>query len=834
VRTELPTGTVTFLFTDVEGSTKLLHELGAERYAEALARHRRLIRAACISHAGVEVDTQGDAFFFAFPTAPGGLRAAGAVTEALASGPIRVRVGLHTGTPLVTDEGYVGPDVHRAARIAASGHGGQVLVSASTATLVEQDGLLDLGEHRLKDLAAPERVYQLGDEDFPSLKSLYRTNLPVPATQFLGRERELDEVVELLAREDARLLTLTGPGGTGKTRLALQAAAEASDRYPDGVWWVPLAALRDPMLILPSVAQALELKEEPGKPLAETLAVALTGKQSLLLLDNVEQLLPGGARELQAFASTVGPMLLVTSRERLQLQGEQVYPVPTLEESDGVALFLARARALEPTFQANGEVAELCSRLDNLPLALELAAARTVVFSAQQLLERLSQRLDLLKGGRDADPRQQTLRATIEWSYDLLDDEEQRLFTCLSVFAGGCSYEAAEEVGGADPDTLQSLLDKSLVRRRDTEHGPRYWMLETILEFAGERVERAEELRSRHAGHYLALAERAEHELKASDQATWLSRLDAEHYNLRAALTFLRDTGAHQEMLRLAGGLHRFWFYRGYLGEGRRWLGEALDCAGGGATPARADALRAAAQLDYRQGAYDEAKSLNKDALSVFRTLGDRVGVGRVLNQLADVAEAEGDLGRAEKLWMKSIDFARHTGDRYDLGIGTANLGSLMLTLGEYKRASELISEALAIFEEVGNKLGAAVALENLGCTAIWERRYRDAVPLLKQSLVLFRELGAPVYLAHALDELGTVAALRGHAATAARLLGAVDRVLAETGGMLAPDTQELHLLALAAIRERLDESSFEAAQAEGGSKTLDEAVDDALEAAYD
>jgi len=454
MRSNLPAGTVTFLFTDVEGSTKLLHELGAEAYAEALAEHRRVIREARARHEGVEVDTQGDAFFLAFPTAPGAIAAAGEMTEAFASGPIQVRIGLHTGTPLLTEEGYVGGDVHRAARIAAAGHGGQVLVSSSTATLVEVE-LVDLGEHRLKDLSAPERIFQLGEGDFPALKSLHRTNLPVPATTFLGRESELAEVLSLLSREDTRLLTLTGPGGTGKTRLALQAAAEASDAFPDGIWWVPLAPVRDPKLVLETAAQAVGSKNG--------LAEHIADKEMLCLFDNFEQVVEAGAELADLLASCPNLDVLVTSRERLRVSGEQTYPVPPLAEPDGVALFSARARAVDPAFVPSEAVSELCLRLDSLPL--ELAAARTALFSPEQLLERLSQRLDLLKGERDADPRQQTLRATIEWSYDLLSEKEQTLYARLSVFAGGCSYEAAELVAGADPDTLQSLLDKSLLRR---------------------------------------------------------------------------------------------------------------------------------------------------------------------------------------------------------------------------------------------------------------------------------------------------------------------------------------------------------------------------------
>ena len=508
---DLPAGTVTFLFTDVEGSTKLLHDLGAEAYADALAEHRRVVRDACALHGGIEVDTQGDAFFVAFPTAPGALAAATAITNGLASGPIRVRIGLHTGTPLVTDEGYVGPDVHRAARIAAAGHAGQTLVSSSTASLVEHDGMRDLGEHRFKDLAAPERVYQLGDEEFPALNSLYRTNLPVPATPFVGRTRELEEVAALLSREDVRVLTLTGPGGTGKTRLALQAAAEASDHYADGITWASLSPLRDPAVLLPAVAQGLELNEEPGKPLAETLAAALAGKRTLLLLDNIEHLLPGAAADVATLRDLGGPKVLVTSRERLRVSGEHAWPVPSLAESDAVELFTARALAVDPSFSTTAATAELCTRLDDLPLAIELAAGRTGLFSTDELLERLSQRLDLLQGDREADPRQQTLRATIEWSYDLLPEDEQRLFRSLSIFVGGCTFEAAEVVCGADADTLQSLIDKSLVRKRASEGGSRYWMLETIREFALERLALAGEtppLQHLHALHYLALAER--------------------------------------------------------------------------------------------------------------------------------------------------------------------------------------------------------------------------------------------------------------------------------------------------------------------------------------
>ena len=380
---DLPTGTVTFLFTDVQGSTKLLHEIGDEAYAQVLSEHHRLCREAWEAHSGVEVDTAGDAFFVAFARASDAVTAAAAAQDALSSEPLRVRMGLHTGQVLVGETGYVGMEVHRAARIAASAHGGQVILSRATAELVELE-LMDLGEHRFKDLAAPERVYQLGEGEFPPLKSLYRTNLPIPASSFLGRERELLELVALLTREDVRLVTLTGPGGTGKTRLALQAAAEASDAFPDGVWWVALASLRDPRMALSAVALAVEVKEEPGRELADLLVERLGGKKALLLLDNAEHLLPDLASELSPLVRDAGtPTWLVTSRERLLIQGEHAYAVPTLEEETGIALFLERAAAAGSPLEATEAVRELCLRLDNLPLALELAAARTVLFSPE-------------------------------------------------------------------------------------------------------------------------------------------------------------------------------------------------------------------------------------------------------------------------------------------------------------------------------------------------------------------------------------------------------------------------------------------------------------------
>jgi predicted ATPase/class 3 adenylate cyclase len=788
VRDDLPTGTVTFLFTDVEGSTKLLHELGAEEYAQALTEHRRIVREACAAQGGVEVDTQGDAFFFAFPTAPGALAAARVITERLGIGPIRLRIGLHTGTPLLMEEGYVGDDVHRAARIAASGHGGQVLVSLSTASLVEQEDLRNLGEHRFKDLTAPESVYQLGEGDFPALKSLYRTNLPVPATLFLGRERELHEVVSLLSAGKVRLLTLTGPGGTGKTRLALQAAADAAERFPDGITWVPLAPLRDPSLLLSTIAQALDVREEPGTPLLAALTGFLEHKKLLVLLDNVEHLLPDAAGDLAHLASTPGPSMLVTSRERLQLQGEQLYPVPTLLESDGVELFIARARALKPGFDGNGAISELCSRLDHLPLALELAAARTTLFSPGQLLERLSQRLDLLKGGRDADPRQQTLRATIEWSYDLLDSDEQRLFRSLSVFAGGCTFEAAEEVCGADPDTLQSLLDKSLLRRLDSELGSRYWMLETVRDYAAEQLAASGELqllRNRHLG-WIAMATFAQARPARNYEPEASAFFRLEHANVRDGLHWAIESGAAESGHRIVEGAWFYWITRGLASEGDDW---AMQVAALPAAPTElyVDALSIAGEFARFRGDYARALPLKERAIAILEDLGpekdsvagllaathtdissvlarlgdlDRAaehaesalairhrlgtphGIAHALGGVADVAERRQAWSEALDIYAESVSLLETVGEPLEAVSSLIGIGSVQRSLGDLGRATEALEDALRRSVESGDRYQHMEAVRLLGLVAADEEDCSRAVRLLSQANEEARDSG--------------------------------------------------------------------------------------------
>jgi predicted ATPase/class 3 adenylate cyclase len=678
---EQPRGTVSFLFSDIEGSTQMLSELGTERYAAALGQHRRLLRAAFAAHAGYEVDYEGDSFFMAFASARDAVSAAAEAQQALAAAAwpggrhMRVRMGIHTGEALVEPPKYVGVDVHRAARIAAAAHGGQIVVSSATAALAP-GGLRDLGEHRFKDLAAPERVWQVGECEFPPLKSLYRTNLPTPATAFVGREEELVAVTELLDRPEVRLVTLTGPGGTGKTRLALQAAAEAAEAFPDGIAWVSLAPLRDPALVGAATARALSVQERPGEPLAEPLRDALAGKRTLLLLDNAEHLLPDVATEIAELAST-GARLLVTSRERLRVAGEHSYSVPSLGEDDARRLFDARARQVDESFRDGPVVGELCLRLDNLPLALELAAARISLFSVEQLLERLSNRLDFLKGGRDADPRQATLRATIDWSHELLDDAERRLFAALAVFVGGCTFEAAEEVAGASPDTLQSLIDKSLVRRREADSGTRYWMLATIRDYAAERFRDlldADELRRCHARFFAMMLERAEPYVRhGPDQQAWCSVVADDYDNIRAAIDFAL---AYEPEVagRIVGHLAFFVWLRGGFAEAAAWVDACLSHALPPMTRTRLH--ECGAIICGRLGDVGRASRHAEEAYRIAAAVGDDRATANALRERAKVAAQRDDPEAVRALYTELEVVADRAGDAWNRAVALNTSGT--------------------------------------------------------------------------------------------------------------------------------------------------------------
>jgi len=820
VQSELPTGTVTFLFTDVEGSTRLLHELGAEDYSRALAEHRRILREAFEANGGIEVDTQGDAFFVAFPTAQGALAAAAEALEGLTSGPIRVRVGIHTGTPYLGEEGYIGVDVHRAARIAACGHGGQVLVSASTAVLAGANVLRDLGEHRLKDLTAPERIYQLGESDFSPLKSLHRTNLPIPATPFLGRERELDEMHELISREDVRLLTLTGPGGTGKTRLALQAAAAVSESHPGGVFWVPLAPLRDPSLVLETACQAVGARNGLAEHVGETA--------TLLLFDNFEHVVEAADDVAGVLAACPRLTLLVTSRERLHITGEQEYPVPSFAPRESVDFFVARAGAVKPNFVGDEAVTEICRRLDDLPLALELAAARVKVLSPRQILGRFEQRLPLLTGGaRDAPARQRTLRATIEWSYELLTDTEKLLFARLAVFRGGCTLEAAEEVTEANVDTLQSLVDKSLLRYS----GERFWMLETIREYATGRLEEFEEaeaLRGCHAQYFLRLAEEAEPHLTGAAQAPWLDRLEAEHDNFRLALDSLRRTGLGAEELELVGALMRFWYVRGYLREGLSRCEEALAAQDDQST-SRLKALFGAGLLAHRLGDYPSAYAFTQERLALARRLEDAEGVASSLIGSGMNAHGLGNSEQAAAAFTEGAELARAGGYTWFLAIALSNLADLSLEQGDYGQARAGFEESLALFRAIGDERKIVENVVGLGIVASREGRREEAEALLREGLEYAEAMVDKELAIWCLGELAVLADAAGKAERAAWLLGAIETLREETGHAAQPDERRAQEQMRSALASELGEEHFAAAVLIGREMTFEQTVAYAL-----
>jgi predicted ATPase/class 3 adenylate cyclase len=813
---ELPSGTVTFLFTDIEGSTRLLDELG-DAYAEALAEHRRQLRAVFERHGGIEVDTQGDAFFVAFPRAGDALAAAAEGQRVLEDGPIRVRMGVHTGEPTVTEEGYVGIDVHRAARIAAAGHGGQLLVSQTTHDLAADGVLRDLGEHRLKDLSAPERLYQLGVDDFPPLRTLHQSNLPVPATPFVGREDELAGVRTTLARREVRLLTLTGAGGSGKTRLALQAAGAAADDYPQGVWWVPLAPVRDAESVFEAAARGLGV----SGPLAESIGQ----RRLLLLLDNFEHVIGAAADLSQLLSACPNLDLLVTSRERLQLGGEHVYPVPVLNRPDARALFVARARAVRPEFEPGPALDELCNRLDDLPLALELAAARTTILTTEQLLARLGQRLDLLRGGRDADLRQQTLRATIEWSYDLLDQNERELFARLSVFDGGCTLEAAEGVCDAGLDGLQSLVDKSLVRLRE---GERFWMLESVREFALERLRESgdeDDVRRRHAEFFLQLAESAHLSAETVDLGQRHDLAIPEQDNLRGAIDQALERGDALLGLRIAVALEQFWVVQD-PNEGRRRLELLLAAAPEAPAPWRARALRTLGGATYIAGDFERGTELHQQSLEEFRSLGDELAAAHLLNRLATEAMRSGDPSRAKRLSDESLETHRRyrspSGEALALGL----LAELAAGEGRLTEAIEVALQSAASAAEVGfvwwqlhqlyHACEWSLALEHLG----------EAEAHGSAALRIAHEIGDRMMTIYLLSLVARCAIEHEDAERAGRLWGAI-----ETEEARAPMGQwEMEREAYAAPLLRRAGAGFERGRALGRTLSLDEAVKQALD----
>ena len=807
-----PSGTVTFVFTDIEGSTALLDDLGAEAYREALADHRRALREAFAAHSGYEVDEAGDGLFYAFASASGAISAVAQAMASLADGRVRSRIGVHTGEPLLDPPKYVGPDVHKAARIMSAAHGGQVLVSGATRELVDAD-LLDLGKHRLKDFGDPISLFQFGADRFPPLRTISNTNLPVPLSSFVGREQEVTEVVSLVRDGAARLVTLAGPGGTGKTRLALEAAGELVSEFGAGVFWIGLAPVRDPALVVDRIAQTLGAKQE--------LAAHIGEKQLLLVLDNLEQVIES-AVELAALLRTCPNLcLLVTSRELLRVDGEVVYQVPALAEPEAVELFCARARIVP-----DDAVAELCGRLDNLPLALELAAARVRVLEPAQILERISQRLDLFSAGRDADPRQQTLRATIAWSYDLLAENEKRLFTRMAVFRRGCTLDTAEHVADADVAGLQSLLDKSLLRRTDE----RFWMLETIREYAHELLEQsgeADAVGRRHADHYLALSERA-YAKRFERGLTWIWRLEAEHDNLRAALDYLQDRDPIRH-LQLAGALGWFWLTRSFFAEGSRRLEDALaSTAEHGPLTARALTFLASADTGTVRSA--PALSRLEQAIALWRTVGDETELTAAQLEHGWALYGEGEKSRAFELFQETLEQARRLGHQALVNRSLAGVCQLLVATGEFERAEPLALELYSSTRDTEDVQNMVSADHYLADCAMQRRDYILSEQHRRSALEITLKTGDVLQQTAEVLGLAITAAGLGRHEDALRLEGAVETKRNELGILHAsPLLQAWRERDLGAARARLGEPRASAAFDEGRAMTWDQAVEFAL-----
>lgn len=839
-----PSGTVTLLFSDIEGSTRLLLELGAERYGEVLEEHRMLLRDCVAAVGGTEVDTQGDAFFVAFPRAEDAARAAVETQRALAEHrwtdgrAVRVRMGMHSTDVHAPEEGYVGIGVHRAARICAAGHGGQVLVSSATAELLRDAdmpfGLVDLGRHALKDLPAPEHLFQLAAEGladrFPPLRSLDHrpSNLPAERTPLIGRARELAEITAAL-RDGTRLLTLTGAGGSGKTRLALAAAAGLLDDYPDGVFHVPLATITDPALVLSAIAETLGLSEGAG----QSLPAYLAPRRILLVVDNVEQVAPAGPDLAALLDAATGVRMLATSREPLHVSVERIMPIEPMPVDDAVSLFAVRASATLPSFVLDDRtrpvVEQICRRLDGLPLAVELAAARINVLAPDAMLARLSDRLKLLTGGaRDQPARHRTLRDTLAWSHDLLTDAERELFACLSVFAGQFGLDAAEEVCGADLDVLASLVDRSLVRRA----GERFEMLATVREYAAERLaerDDADAVRERHAALFESLAERA-YEGRHREPDAMADLLGLDHDDVREALDWLSRTHARR-FGRLVGDLGWFWHVHSHFAEGQARVESALAALPSDAVEERARVLSAATELAAWKGQSAIAQRFGAEAIEAWRALDREIEVGLVLYDLgwAHFFAGEDEAARERLEASLAIHQSRHD----SLLTNRAQLGLLqvLVSIGDVQTVKRIGPEALAMSQALGDRWSEHFAHHFLGDCAVIEGDVAEAERRYRLSLEAAWETGDQVETCYELQGMAMAAAGSGDAVRALRLASAAEANLRHLGVEHVPPfwvaLVERHV---AMARTALDQDAADAAWRAGSALSLRAAADEALD----
>jgi predicted ATPase/class 3 adenylate cyclase len=875
-RPPLPAGTLTFVFTDIEGSTQLVQAIGEARFAAVLEDHGRLVGGAFDAAGGHRVRMEGDSFFYVFPRATSAVAAVVAAQRALAAHTfpeqvaIRVRMGLHTGEASLGSEAtgadYVGYDVHRAARIANAGHGGQVLLS-EPAHLLVRDALpagvtvRDLGEHRFKDLGRAERVLQLIigglPADFPPIRSLNAVpnNLPTQVTSFVGRDREKAEGVRLFA--NTRVLTLTGPGGTGKTRLSLQIAAQVAHEFPGGVTFVPLAPIVDPELVAPAIVDALHLETAQSPP-RDRLVQHLRDRRALLVLDNFEQVLAAATLVADLIRACPELKVIASSRGPLRISGEQEMPVPPLalpdpgappermSQYEAVRLFIERAVAVKPGFKVTNEnapaVAEICARLDGLPLAIELAAARVRLLPPAAILTRLASRLGLLQSGaRDLPDRQKTLRGAIAWSHDLLDEPGRRLFARLAVFAGGGELEDVEAICCSDDlgvdvlAGLDALVDQSLVRQEQHDAGARAIMLETIREFALERLDASpdvEAIRGRHAARFLALAEEAEPHILRVERRAWLGRLEREHDNLRAAFDFCAGTGRIAEALRLVAASWRFWHIRGHLHEGMQRVRRVLDDPASRAHPAeRERALEAAGGLSYWLADMETTIPSYDEALALARAMGDKSRISNALYNLSFIPvwaqvdrSIEDRTATAEAQIREALALAREVGDRGAIARCLWAQANTITYLRKDSAASLIpLREAIPIFRELGDHFGLAWALHTEGLARLKTGDSAAARAAFDEQVTLLGEARDPSGLAIALGNQAQLAYAEGDSLRAIRLQGASAALRHLTGAELVSRVDAIEGRSIEPTPENQD------AFKDGLAMTFDQAVAYAL-----
>jgi predicted ATPase/class 3 adenylate cyclase len=859
-------GTVTLLFTDIEGSTRLLRQLGPDDYGGLLTRHHAIMRAAIDSCSGVEIKTEGDSFFVLFPRAADAILAATQAQRALAQlewpgiSHVGVRMGIHTGDVRISGGEYVGIDIHRAARISAAAHGGQVVLSAASQAIVGQElptgvSLRDLGEHRLKDIDEPEHLFQLVigglPSEFPPLRAQATRFelLPPELSSFIGRDDLLTRARAALG--STRLLTLTGPGGTGKTRLALRLGRLVADEYADGVAFVSLAPISDPDLVMSTIRVALGVAEQPGRTALETVADRLSGREVLIVLDNFEQVAEAAPFVSRLLERATELTLIVTSRVALRLTGEQEYPVPPLDvpvaggaddlasaaRGEAVTLFAERARAIVPDFEltsANiGQVVEICRRLDGLPLAIELAASRVKHLPLGALLARLEKSLDVLRSSAaDRSDRQRTLRGAIAWSYELLGPAQQSVFRKLAIFVGGWSLADATAV--VDPgaseldllDELGALVDHSLIRQVGHADEPRFTMLETIREFGRELLLEADELEActkAHADRFFALVEEAEPKLTAGRE--WPDALEAEHDNIRAALGWLTERDAQSGLL-MAGRLWRFWHLRGHLREGADVLSTLLAKADAAApTMARARALIGLAGLAYWQLNYQVAQTSYEEAIAIANQLGDEQARVEILYSVAYVRAIGGQYDAAIRDFRAAQELYQKQGNELMATWALEAIGMTQTIAGNHASAIRLLDESAARFEALGDAFGIRNTLAVETRALMRAGRLEDAASFNRRLLALGLEVADLTSISQALQDAASLAAVNGDLESAAILTGAAQRIVDETGGQPPPELVN-RIEAMPALESGLDPARLKELLADGRKLSAEEAVE--------